>query len=84
VKEILRQKLDEAFHPLHLEVIDQSLAHQGHKEAGSAGNSHFKIILVSKAFEGKSPLERHRMVYACLAEEIKQIHAVQLDLRAVL
>ncbi len=84
MKETLHQKLVAAFHPLHLEVIDQSAAHHGHKEAGSGGNSHFKIILVSKAFEGKSPLERHRLVYECLAEEIKQIHAVQLDLRPTL
>lgn len=83
MEEIIHHKLNLAFQPLHLEVIDQSAAHHGHKEAGSGGNSHFKIILVSKAFEGKSPLERHRLVYACLAEEIKRIHAVQLDLRSV-
>jgi BolA protein len=82
MKEALQRKLTAAFHPLHLEVIDQSVAHHGHKEAGSGHNSHFKIILVSKAFEEKSPLERHRMVYACLEEEIKQIHAVQLELRS--
>lgn len=84
MREILYQKLSSAFQPLHLEVIDQSAAHHGHQESGAVGSSHFKIILVSKSFEGKSPLERHRMVYACLADEIPQIHAVQLDLRSAL
>lgn len=82
INEIIQEKLQERFHPLHLEVIDQSAAHAGHEGAKSGGNSHFKIVLVSKEFEGKSPLERHRLVYTCLAEEIPQIHALQLELRA--
>lgn len=35
----------------------------------------FDCIIVSPVFEGKAPLERHRMVNAALEEEMKSIHA---------
>jgi stress-induced morphogen len=40
---------------------------------------HWEATIVSAAFAGKSPLERHRMVFAALAEEMKgPIHALSL------
>lgn len=40
---------------------------------------HWEATIVSQAFSGKSSLERHRMVFAALAEEMKgPIHALSL------
>lgn len=40
---------------------------------------HWEATIVSQAFAGKSSLERHRMVFAALAEEMKgPIHALSL------
>jgi BolA protein len=35
-------------------------------------------MVVSEAFAGKSRLERHRMVNAALAEELKTVHALAI------
>jgi stress-induced morphogen len=44
---------------------------------------HWEATIVSAAFVGKSPVERHRMVYAALADELRgPIHALSLILRA--
>jgi len=40
---------------------------------------HWDAIVVSAAFEGKTPIERHRLVFDALAEEMKgPIHALTL------
>lgn len=38
----------------------------------------FTVEIVSEQFEGKRLLERHRMVNAALAEELKEIHALSI------
>jgi stress-induced morphogen len=43
---------------------------------------HWEATIVSAAFAGKSAVERHRMIYAALAEELRgPIHALTLVLR---
>ena len=40
---------------------------------------HWEAVVVSAAFAGKSLIERHRMVFAALSEEMKgPIHALTL------
>ena len=44
---------------------------------------HWKATIVSSAFAGKSLVQRHRLVMAALAEEMKgPIHALTLDVKA--
>jgi stress-induced morphogen len=44
---------------------------------------HWEAVIVSAAFAGKSLMQRHRMVNAALADELKgPIHALTMDLRA--
>ena len=75
VETILREK----FRPLHLEVRDESASHAGHPGAASGGG-HFKVVIVSDAFAGQSLLERHRLVYAALADMFgHEIHALGLQ-----
>jgi BolA protein len=66
------------FQPAHLEIRDDSAAHAGHAGATSGGG-HFEVLIVSTAFEGKTLLDRHRMVNEALREMIgREIHALGL------
>lgn len=43
---------------------------------------HWNARIVSTQFAGKSPIQRHRMVNAALAEELKgPIHALTMELK---
>ncbi|CCQ72939.1 BolA family transcriptional regulator [Magnetospira sp. QH-2] len=80
VAETMKNKLTEALAPVALEVIDDSHRHAGHAGANPKGESHFNVRVVSAAFEGKSRVERQRMVYGVLAEEMAgPVHALQLS-----
>ena len=71
--------LQAAFAPVKLDVRDDSARHKGHKGHAGSGGSHFIVHIVSAAFEGKTPLERHRAVYAALDALMReQIHALKL------
>lgn len=75
----IRQKLEQEFSPLHLQLFDES-----HKHAGHSGNpqgkseTHIGIVIVSEAFTGKTRLQRSRMVHSAIADEIRLIHALTL------
>ncbi len=73
------EKLAEAFFPDRLVVEDDSHRHAGHSGARPEGETHFSVHLVSRAFHGKSRIERHRMVNAALAEVLKErVHALAI------
>jgi len=79
MRDTIHQKLAATFHPLTLEVVDDSARHHGHAGATPGGESHFSVRIVSAAFAGLSRVERQRLVYAALAEELKtQVHALAL------
>ncbi|GGY20930.1 cell division protein BolA [Rhodanobacter panaciterrae] len=77
VIEQIRERLQAAFAPTELEVLDE-----GHKHAGHAGEDkgHFHVRIVSAAFAGQPPIKRHRMVYAALDGLMDNgIHALSID-----
>jgi BolA protein len=75
----ITDKLNAAFRPQHLEVVDQSHLHAGHAGARPGGETHFAVVIVTDAFVGKSRVERQRLVYAALAEELAgPVHALSL------
>jgi len=79
VRNAIETKLTAALSPAHLEVIDNSAKHAGHAGARPQGESHFAVIVVASAFEGQNRVQRQRMVYAALAEEMaNDIHALEL------
>jgi BolA protein len=79
VAEIFRQKLTLAFAPDELVIEDESPRHAGHSGARPEGESHFRVRIVSRAFEGINRVERQRKVHAVLAEELKdRVHALVL------
>ncbi|MGB0684365.1 MAG: BolA family protein [Magnetovibrionaceae bacterium] len=75
--------LRDAFAPDHLSVEDESHRHAGHAGAPDAGESHFVVELTCGAFEGKSRVERQRLVYDLLKTEFDSgMHALTLRLAA--
>ena len=79
----LEAKLQEAFAPNALEVIDESSQHQGHAGARPDGESHFRVRIVASAFKGKSRVEQHRMINQVLALELKErVHALAIEATA--
>ena len=80
VEDEIRRKLQQAFAPERLEVVNDSHRHAGHPGSPQTFESHFTIKVVSGAFEGKSRIERHRMVNQVLAEELAgKIHALAVS-----
>jgi len=69
----INEKLNDALAPEFLEIINESNMH-----SGPATESHFKVVAVSEAFEGKMLIARHRMINNALADELNSIHALSL------
>ena len=78
-KEAIINKLREAFSPESLDVTDESHLHEGHAGHRPGGQTHFRVHIVSPSFEGKSRVDRHRMINALLAPELEgSIHALAI------
>lgn len=76
-QEILESKLKAAFAPEGLKIENESALHHGH--AGAGDETHFRVMIVAHAFEGKSRVERHRMVNEALAIELAGgLHALAI------
>ena len=79
VKDNITKKLSEAFAPASLDVTDESHLHEGHAGHRPGGETHFRIHLVSQAFEGKSRIDRQRMINTLLAPELAgSVHALAM------
>jgi BolA protein len=83
VADTIADKLNRAFAPESLDVVDESDRHHGHAGHRPGGESHFRIYIVAQAFKGKSRLERHRMINATLAAELAGgVHALAIHAAA--
>ena len=75
---MIRSRLEAAFEPEELEIVDDSRRHAGHAGARD-GRGHFNVRILSRQFAGKRTVERHRMVYAALGSLMQtDIHALGL------
>lgn len=75
----ISHKLQTSFNPSHMEVHDESNLHAGHHGHTGRDETHFKVIIVSAAFIEKSLIQRHRMVYDLLKDNIQGgIHALTI------
>jgi BolA protein len=80
VADQIRRKLTEALSPIELDVIDESSRHAGHAGARPEGETHFRVRLVSRAFEGMNRVARQRRVHEILADELRtRVHALSID-----
>ena len=70
----IKNKIEDAFHPHHMDLINES-----HMHAGPATESHFKLILVSEHFKELNRVKRHQFVYKVLQEELSgPVHALAI------
>ena len=75
---MLRQRLA-SLEPIRFELIDDSALHAGHAGAKSGGG-HYRLLIVSSAFTGKSTVARHRMIYSALGDLMRdKIHAISIQ-----
>ena len=74
----IEKELRERLAAIHVDVIDESHLHAGH--AGSRdGGGHFRAVVVSTRFEGRTPVQRHRLVYEALGDAMgSEIHALSM------
>ena len=73
----LEQRLCQEFQPHFIAVENESYMHS----SGRGADSHFKIVLVSDAFEGISKVARHQKIYQLFSQDLKNgIHALALHL----
>lgn len=78
--ERIEKRLRDSFSPTHFELIDESHLHAGHAGA-QTGKGHYALTIHSKAFSGKSPIQRHKLVYQALGE-LMQTHIHALSIKA--
>ncbi|HEC90669.1 MAG TPA: BolA family transcriptional regulator [Alphaproteobacteria bacterium] len=75
----MKETLTLRFAPLRLDIVDLSNQHVGHPGSRPGGESHFRVEIVSAAFENKNRVERQRMVYDAVAGELEGgLHALSL------
>ncbi|MEE8530667.1 MAG: BolA family protein, partial [Hyphomicrobium sp.] len=79
VESRMREKLMISLRPTRLDVVNESHLHAGHRSSPGTGESHFRVVIVSEAFTGKSRVERHRIVNDLLSNELKNaVHALAI------
>lgn len=71
----IREKLERAFQPVHFELENESHLHA----TGAAAETHFRLVMVSPAFEGVSRVDRQRRVMDLLGDErARGLHALTM------
>jgi BolA protein len=88
IQATMEDKLNKAFSPDRLVIINESHLHAGHHHHGSdhhgaydgTGETHFRVRVVSSTFAGMSRIDRHRAVNELLADELKAgVHALAIE-----
>ncbi len=83
VEQTIRHKLETAFTPSELEIVNESHMHAGHAGSPGTGHSHFRVRIVAEAFRGKNRVGCHRQVNDVLADVLKNdVHALALTTAA--
>ena len=82
--ERITEKLNAAFNPTELQVIDESEQHRGHGGYIEGGETHFKVVMKSAAMNDLSRVARQRAVYKVLKSELdERVHALALQIDGV-
>jgi BolA protein len=77
--EMIRERLTNALQPAELEIIDESAKHAGHAGAASGGG-HFIVNITAAAFNDKTLIQRHRLVYDAVDDMMqREIHALSIQ-----
>jgi BolA protein len=79
VADAIRERLTAALAPTRLDLEDHSARHAGHTGSRPQGETHFRLTIVAPAFEGKSRIERQRMVFGALGDlMMSDVHALSI------
>lgn len=79
LREVITSILTKELTPIYIEVTDFSEKHRGHSGYREGGESHFDVVVVSDIFSGKSRIDRQKIVYKLLENEMRtKIHALTL------
>ena len=80
LKDTITAKLSERFTPALLEVIDESMLHHGHAGWREGGETHFRVRIATRHFDGLSRVAQHRAVMDALDAELKdRVHALAIE-----
>ncbi len=79
-KDEIETRLQAAFQPTQLEIINESHKHAGHSGDDGSGESHFRIVIRAGAFAGMPRVARHRAVQQALGDLNQRIHAIAMDI----
>jgi len=75
--EIIKNKIKSNINIIKIEIIDQSSNHLNHP--GNSGGGHYKALIISNDFDGKSLIERHQLIYSALGNLMtNEIHAFSM------
>jgi stress-induced morphogen len=78
IEQQIQRKLRDRLAPAILEIENESSKHS----VPPGSETHFKVVVVSDAFEGKTLVERHRLVYQALDDELRSgVHALTITSR---
>lgn len=73
---LIEEKIREAFAPENLHILNESYMHNVPKNS----ETHFKVMMISDVFKGKTLVQRHRLVNSVLKEELKSgVHALSIN-----
>lgn len=81
IKEIIEKRLEEAFEPSLLELIDVSNEHAGHKTQ-HRGAMHFKLNISSRQFKSISPVQRQRLILNTIKDLMPMpVHSITMNVQ---
>ena len=76
---LIATRLASALEPSHLEVINDSHLHAGHRGDDGTGESHWTVVVESPAFAGLNRVQRQRLINTALADLLAtRIHALAI------
>ena len=79
-RDTITAKLTSKFAPAFLDVIDESQQHFGHAGWREGGETHFRVRIATRHFDGMSRVAQHRAVMDVLEAELKdRVHALAID-----
>ncbi len=81
IEKQIKEKLMQALNPEELQIINESEKHAHHKENPGGNETHFHIHVKCSQFNGLSTMQKHKLIYKVLEDEIPKIHALSLNLK---
>lgn len=76
IQNAIESALNKDLNPIHLEVVNESYMHN----VPEGAETHFKVLVVSKQFEGLPLIKRHRLVNDLVKQQLdgEFVHALSI------